>query len=427
MKWRQAIALTIAVAATAALTGCTVKGSGGAEEDNTLTVLTNVTPTDETGKVQAQVVADFEKATGKKVKLIPSGESIPDVYETSVAGGKEADVVMVNLAEKSNDWVKNGIAKPASDYLDAWGLTDKILPSALDAWKDQDGKVQGFPYSGFVWPTWYNMDLLSQAGVKEPPTTTDDLLAAAAKLNAAGIPPFIIGGNDWSGQKLFLQIAQSYMKADEAEKVFSKGGFCGNANAMKGIELFTELRDGGVFVKDTQGYTADQMNASFYEGKAAMMSAGSWAFGNAPEALQANVKLAGFPVPSNGAYSKPTAYNGFTGLGFWISPNGAKEGKIDLVKQWITAFYTPEIAAAYAQASNGPVAVTSTEGGNTEIANKLTAQAVESVPGLVDFALMPDTVVPGNQADAMIRQTSAAYAPGVDANAICQSLDALYS
>ncbi|MDR2931229.1 MAG: extracellular solute-binding protein [Propionibacteriaceae bacterium] len=427
MNWKKAICVTIAVAASAAMTGCTAKAPGANGDNETLTVLTNVAPTDGTGEVQAKVVAEFEKATGKKVKLIPAGESIGDVYETSVAGGKEADVVMVNLAEKSNDWVKNGIVKPASDYLDAWGLTDKILPSALDAWKDKDGKVQGFPYSGFVWPVWYNMDLLGQAGITQPPKTTDQLIEAAGKLNAAGIPPFIIGGNDWSGQKLFLQIAQSFMKPAEAQKVFEKGGYCGNANAMKGIELFTALRDASVFVKDTQGYTADQMNASFYEGKAAMMSAGSWAFGNAPESLRPNITLGGFPIPSGAAYSKPTAFNGFTGLGFWISPNGAKEGKIDLVKQWITAFYTPEIAAAYAQASNGPVAINSIKGSDATIENTLTDQAVNSVPKAVDFALMPDTAVPGNLADAMIRQTSAAFAPGADAAAICQSLDGLYA
>jgi ABC-type glycerol-3-phosphate transport system substrate-binding protein len=422
MKAMRVGAVAAVVVAAVALAGC----SGGSSSDpGTLTVLTNIQPGTETGDVQADVVKQFEKKTGKKVKLVPAGETIPDVYETSVAGGKEADVVIVNLAEKSNNWVKQGIAKPASDYLDKWGLTDKINPDALKAWTNADGKVQGFPYNGFVWPVWYNMDLLAKAGIQTPPADTDELIADAKKLTDAGIPPFIVGGNDWSGQKLFLQIIQSYMSTDESEKVFSKGGYCASDTAMKGIELFTKLRDAGVFVKDTQGYTADQMNAAFYDGKAAMMAAGSWAFGNTPEKLQANVKLGGFPVPAGGTFDKPTAYQGYTGSGFWVSPNGAKSEKIDLVKDFISLWYTPENAAAYASASNGPTAVL--DAADTgDITNKVTAQAVNDVPKLVDYAVMPDTVVPGQLADPMIRQTSAAFAPGTDAKTICAGLDSLY-
>lgn len=417
-----------ALVGAAALAAVTISGcsAGGGSDPDTLTVLTNIQPGTLTGDVQDDVVAKFEEETGKKVKLVPAGETIPDVYETSVAGGKQADIVVVNLAEKTTNWLDQDIVVPASDYLDDWGLTDRINPEALEAWTNKEGVVQAFPYNGFVWPVWYNTELLEQAGVSEIPTTTDDLIDAAGKLNDAGIAPFIVGGNDWSGQKLFLQIAQSFMDADEAAKVYSEGGYCASEDAMKGIELFTELRDAGVFVKDSQGYTADQMNATFYEGKAAMMAAGSWAFGNVPAELQEVVELGGFPIPDGGTFEKPTAYEGYTGSGFWISQNGAKDDKIGLVEEYIKLWYDPEIAAAYAQASNGPTAVIA-EGEAPAIENKITEQAVNALPDKVDFAVMPDTVVPGALADPMIRQTSVAFAPGTDAQAICGSLDGLYT
>ncbi|GGF20844.1 ABC transporter substrate-binding protein [Subtercola lobariae] len=423
MKAFRVTAVIAVSAAAIALTGCS---AGSSEDANTLTVLTSIQSGTPTGDVQDKIVAEVEKATGANIKLVQAGETLPDVYETSVAGGKEADVAITNLAEKSNDWVKNGVAVPASNYLDAWGLTAKITPDALDAWKDSDGKVQGFPYNGFVWPVWYNMALLNQAGITTVPTSTDELISDAQKLNDAGIPPFIIGGNDWSGQKLFLQIAQSYMTPDEATAVYSKGGYCASPDAMKGINLFTQLRDANVFVKDSQGYTADQMDAAFYAGKAAMMSAGSWAFGDAPADLQSNVQLGGFPQPSGGSYDKPTAYQGYTGSGFFVSPNGAKDAKIGLVQKFISAWYEPDNAAAYAAASNGPTAVIAT-GTPAAIDNKITAAAVNDVPKVVDYAVMPDTVVPGALDDPMIRQTSLAYAPGTDAQAICSSLDSLYT
>ncbi len=421
-KAAAAAALLSVSALGVSLVGCS---SGGSSDPDTLTVLTVVQAGTEAGDALDAFVANFEDETGAKVKLTRVGEEIPDVYETSVAGGKEADVVMVNLADKTVDWVDQGIVKPASDYLDDWGLTDKINPEALEAWTNADGVVQGFPYNGFVWPVWYNTDLLSQAGIDAPPTTIDELLEDVKLLKAAGIPPMVIGGIDWSGNKLFLQIAQSYMDAEETTKVYSEGGYCASENAMKGIELFTELRDAGLFVDDAEGYTADQMNAAFYEGKAAIMSAGSWAFGGTPDALRENVVLGGFPIPSNGTFDKPTAYQGYTGQGFWVSPNGAKDDKIDLVKKFITAWYTPEEAAAWSAATNGPTAVI-TDAAGGEIANSITAQAVNDVPDLVDFAVMPDTIVPGDVQNPIIRETSVAFAPGTTPDAICGALDALY-
>jgi multiple sugar transport system substrate-binding protein len=44
----------------------------------------------------------------------------------------------------------------------------------------------------------------------------------------------------------------------------------------------------------------------------------------------------------------------------------------------------------------------------------------------VDFAVMPDTFVPGALASPMIRQTSVAFTPGTSVKTICSSLDGIY-
>jgi ABC-type glycerol-3-phosphate transport system substrate-binding protein len=417
MRFSRTGAGIVIVAIGASLTACSAPSGS---DPKTLTILSNFQEGSVQGDILNDQVAAFEKSSGLSVKVSVVGESLPDVYETSVAGGKEADIVMINLAEKTNNWVKQGIAIPASKYLESWGLEDKINPSALKEWTNADGQVQGFPYQGFVWPVWYNMDLLASAGVTDIPTTTDELLTVAKKLHDAGVPGMAIGGNDWSGQKMFLQTAQAFMSPKETAEVYSKGGYCASANAMKGIELFTKLRDGELFVKDVQGYTADQMNAAFFDGKASIMSAGSWAFSDAPEKL--NVQLGGLPVPAGGEYDKPTAMQGYTGTGFWVSPNGEK--KIDSVKDFITSFYKPEVAARFTSEAATPTAVVSDSA--LTISNPLLEDAVNVLPDKVDFAVMPDTVVPGQLADAMIRQTSVAFAPGTTADAICAGLDGLY-
>lgn len=416
-KWS---AVAVMAVATVSLTGCGSKSASTAGGAVTLNVLSNWSGSTPERKILGDVVNSL-KGQGITVNVTEAGETIPDIYETALVGGKEADVVIVNLAEKTNDWVKNGAAVSASQYIDKWGLTDKIDPEALKEWSGTDGKPQGFPYSGFSWPVWYNTDLLKKAGVDKVPTTSDELIAAAAKLRSANIPPMIVGGSDWDGQKMFLQIAQSFMTPAETKTVYAKGGFCANANAMKGLDLFVKYRDAGVFVDSTEGYSADQMNASFYDGKAAIMSAGSWAFANAPAALVGHVTLGGLPVPAGSSYSKPTAYKGYTGAGFWISPNGDK--KIDAAQKFITAFYDPAIVTRFATEANTVTAAKA--GADAKITQPL-MKANVALGDTVDYAVMPDTVVPGDLAKPMIRQTSAAFSKGSDAKKICAAMDALY-
>lgn len=419
---KKRLSVVAAVAAVAVGTSaCDGKSGSSAGDAATLNVLSNWSGSSPERKILADVVASL-KGQGITVNITEAGVTIPDIYETSLAGGKEADVVIVNLAEKSNNWVKNGAAVSAAPYIDKWALTDKIDPEALKEWSGADGRAQGFPYAGFSWPVWYNMELLKKAGVDKVPTTSDELIAAAGKLRAAKIPPMIVGGSDWDGQKMFLQIVQSFMTPVETKTVYGKGGFCGNANAMKGIELFTKYRDSGVFVDSTEGYSADQMNAAFYEGKAAIMSAGSWAFANAPAALVGHVTLGGLPVPAGSTYSKPTAYKGYTGAGFWISPNGNK--KIDAAQKFITAFYDPAIVSRFATEANTVTAAKA--GADAKITQPL-MKATVALGDTVAYAVMPDTVVPGDLAKPMIRQTSVAFSKGSDAKAICAAMDALYT
>ena len=399
------------------LTACSASPG---DDANTLTILTDFRVGSPAHDIQSQVIAEFEEKTGMKVNEIQGNQDLPNVFETSVVGGKEADIVITNLGTTNQNWSGDGITVLVSDYIDEWGLTDKIDPTALDEWRDAEGEVQGLPFQGFIWPVWYNMDLLAKAGVTEVPTTIDDLISTTQKLRDAGISPMAAGGSDWTGQKLFLQIIQSYMTLDETKDLFRNGSYCESPKAMEGIELFIQLRDGGVFIDDAEGYTSDQMNAAFYTGQAAIMSAGSWAFVDAPTDL--NITLGGFPNPTGGAYDKPTAFQGYTGSGFWISNNGAK--KIDAVKDFITAFYTQDIAAQFTAKASIPTAVVATS--ELAIPNALFSAAVNELPATVDFSVMPDIFV-GDLGDPLTQQIAAAWgSDGMDAATICAALDSVY-
>ncbi|MGV8968385.1 MAG: ABC transporter substrate-binding protein [Cellulomonas sp.] len=437
MKRRVLKGVGVAAAAGLALTACTTQSdasgsAGGDGSGGSLSVATRWTEGSTEGAILNDVIAKFTADTGIDVELISGGENIDVTVETSVAAGQSPDLVAVNLFDKTLGWLDKGVTVPVDDYLTEWGLDGTFNEAALQEWRvgqKADGALQGFPYSGFAWPVWYNTELLATAGVDAVPTTTDELKDAATKLRAAGIGPMIVGGNDWSGQKLFFQIIQSYLPAGDAQTVFAEGGYCANPEAMKGIDEFVDLRDAGVFVDNVQGFTADDMNNTYYTGGAAMMPAGSWAMGPAVEAdteggtaTVENTTLGGFPAPSDGgAYDKPLAFQGFTGVGFMLTPSGTSADQIDKTKSFIEYFLAPDVVSRFVEKANF---VTPVEGDFAAAAtNPLLAEALTL--DTVEYGVVPDVWL-GSNADKITQVTGLAFG-NASADEICDGLDQAYS
>jgi multiple sugar transport system substrate-binding protein len=407
------------VALSIALTACASQPSGG----DTLSINSQWTSGTPQGDALKATIARFEDSTGIKVKLVETGDPLSDTWETDVAGGKATDLVLTNVAENVVDWVKNGAVVAADSYLEDWGLTDKIREDAVSEWRDSNGDLIGFPYTGFIWPTWYNTDLLKSAGVDQIPATTDELLDAVAKLRAAGIQPVAIAGGDWNGQKLFMQISQMYATPDEAKEAFSDGKYCSNADIKKGVQLFIDLRDAGAFIDDAEGYQFEAQSNAYYTKEAAIMPSGSWAFTEAPEDVAASTELGGFPIPADSTFDKPAAYNGWTSTGLMISQKGV-DSNLENIRKFVEFMYEPESVTAFA---DNDTVVAATTAGDAEISNPLLQQANTSLSDKVQYAVMPDTYVPAAVADPFIVASSQAFGPGVDIDTVCAAIDSAYA
>lgn len=372
------------------------------------------------------LISNFEAASGAKVVLTEAGTDLATQYNSDLLAGKGADLMINNLVEQTTAWVENGGAVPVDGYIKQWGLDKSISVGGIQDWtaKTGDGAVQGFPFAGFTWPVWYNTALLKKAGIKSVPQTADQLIVAAKALKAKGISPIVVGGSDWSGNKLWLQIIESYMAPAEAKKVFTNGGYCASKNAMKGIKLFTKMRDAGVFVKGVEGYTADQMNTAYYTGKAAIMPAGSWAMPGTPAAIAKVTEMGGVPMPADAFYKKPTAFQAYSAVGVFLSPNGLK--KLSLVKQFIQTLYSPEVVAKFvSDVAIIPATKTKLTAESLATASPLLAQSVTKLPAKVEYALFPDAYV-GPKGTPLTKASALAYGPGVTDAQICKAADNAY-
>ncbi|MEU8567409.1 ABC transporter substrate-binding protein [Streptomyces pathocidini] len=390
---------------------------------NTLVIHTQISGTAPGAEVFNAVVADFQRQHPEMhVKVVSNADDLPQVYETSRLAGKEADVVIVNLFDKTLEWTGVGATVPVGKYADAWGLRDRIEPEAVKQWTDGKGRLRGLPYIGTNWPVAYNMAVLRKAGVAKPPATTGELLDAAKKVKNKGGIAVTIGGSDWTGQKLLLQILQSYLPPEEGPKLFTEGDYCGSPAAMKGLKLFTELRDAGVFAENAQGLTSDTMTTQYNTGQAAAMSAMSSALGKVPEKTVKDTVVSGWPVPKDGVHDHPTMIRSFTAAGLWLSPNGAK--KLPLVKKFVQYMYSEKVVDRFISEAGRDMAVRS---GTVPKDFPLIAAARKAAEDkAVDKVMLPDVHIPGAATQPLINATAQAFAPGRTPQQICRAMSAAY-
>ncbi|NEB14430.1 extracellular solute-binding protein [Streptomyces coelicoflavus] len=408
-----------AAAALPALSGCSSLASADSDPD-TLVVHTQLGTTAPGSPTYLAAVDRFrEENPGVKVKNLINGDDLAQVYETSRLARKEADVVMVNLYDKTLAWTDVGATVDVKPYLDDWGLRGRVLPAALADWTDDEGRVRAFPYFATNWPVAFNRALLDRAGVGEIPTTGDELIAAARRLRAKGIAPVTVGGNDWTGQKLLAQIIQTFLSQDEARHVYSTGDF-GGRGARRGIEYFTHLRDAGVFADKAQGLTSDSMTTQFNTEEAAVQSAMSSALAKVPEKVARHTEVGGWPLADGAAHDGPTVIRAYTLIGFWISPNGVR--KIEQVEKFLRFMYREDVVARFVTESGRDMALR-TDAVSTGFPLVGAAQRLGSE---VSQVLLPDVYVPPAAAQPLITATSTSFTRGTSPARVRAALESAY-
>lgn len=408
-----------AAAALPALSGCSSLFASDSDPD-TLVVHTQLGTTATGSPTYLAAVDRFRKENpGLKVKNLINGDDLGQVYETSRLARKEADVVMVNLYDKTLTWTDVDATVDVKGYLDDWGLRERVLPAALSAWTDDKGRLRAFPYFATNWPVAYNRALLDKAGVDAIPTTGDQLMAAAKKLRAKGIAPVTVGGNDWTGQKLLAQIIQTFLTEDEARHAYSTGDF-GSRGARAGIEYFTMLRDAGVFADKAQGLTSDIMSTQYNTQAAAAQSAMSSALAKVPADVARHTEVGGWPLAEGAAHDRPTIIRAFTLIGFWISPNGVH--KIEHVEKFLRFMYRADTVSRFVTESGRDMAL------RTDTVSKdfPLVGAAQRLGSTVSEVLLPDVYVPPAATQPLITATSTSFTRGTSPAKVRAALESAY-
>jgi len=388
-------------------------------EPVTLSIIDNYTSDDPKGKVKEEVFAAFmQKYPDIKIEdQVFKDLDIPTKVEVAYVAGKEPDVVFVNYFLTTFDWLKNGIVLPVNDYIKRWGLEGKLVEGGLITFTEADGRIASFPFEGYNWPIWYNMKIGKAAGIDRIPTTMDELLADIPKIRQAGFEPYVTAGNDGESHQEFDMFVMAFLTPDEVKKVFHDGDWS-VPGAVKGVKLFVQMRDAGLFSKDTPGLTNQTKPEAYFKGNVFMQHGGSWAYSTTPDGMLADITLGGFPLPAGSTYAHPFWQVSFTGKGVWVTRNGAK--KEDAVRKFVTFLYTPENIKKFVVQSSmiSPLKGIDLAG---ETLNPLFVQSMKL--DNLSVMTMPDPVIPSNV--NLISLTKQFYLPGASGMSAEKMLDAL--
>ena len=245
---------------------------------------------------QFQAVGDAAKEkTG--IRIVQTSYAPPEQYkafiQSKIASHSPPDFFTWWTGQTFKELVATGAIAPLDDVWEQMVSSGQYEKSTQDLFK-VDGKTYAVPLSVSRWVVLYNKKMFADNGLSEP-KSWDDLVAAAAKLKAAGITPFEATVQEgWRG---FIWFEELMIRTDpQAYKGLHDGSVPYDGPAVQKVfQLWSDLYAKG-YLSDPRSNEEAQ---DFARGKAAMYLIGEWAEGIVENAgLKADSGFGAFIMPN---------------------------------------------------------------------------------------------------------------------------------
>ena len=216
---------------------------------------------------------------------IPTAQMLPKILQG--ASSKTLPHLMFTDNPTLQQVAATGALTPLSDY----GIsTDGYYPGIIKAGTYQD-KVYGLAPGVNGLALIYHKDLLTAAGIT-PPTTWDELKAAATKLSKDGKYGLSFSAipseeGTWQFLPFFWSNGAELSKVDSPQ-------------AVQALKYVSELVTGGGASKSVLNWSQNDVADQFVAGNAAMMINGSWSLARLDEEKSLNYGVVPIPTPQAG-------------------------------------------------------------------------------------------------------------------------------
>jgi raffinose/stachyose/melibiose transport system substrate-binding protein len=275
---------TVAVAAVLMLSAVSVAACGGGDDDQssggnvTMSLWENAT----TGPGEAfwqKTTADFHAAHPNvtiKIQTVQN-EDLDGKLQTALNSGSAPDIFLQRGGGKMAAMVEAGQLKDLTN--DVTAETKAAVGDAALGTGSLDGKVYAIPQSILPGGFWYSMDTFKAAGVSTPPTTLDELNAAATKLKAKGTPIALGGKDAWPAAHWYYWFAlracsKATLDAAAKNKTFDDPCWTKAGNDLKTFAASQPFNNGFLTTSAQQG--AGSSAGLIANHKASMELMGAW-------------------------------------------------------------------------------------------------------------------------------------------------------
>ena len=279
MKKQVAVILTLAMAASALSAG-SITAMADEGEKTTVTIMTRCAGEDGLAKVyEAQIAAFMEENPDITVENLSIYEE--DAYNTKlkslIATGETPDIFYYPGIAGLSEWAQNGVimnVEPLFEEDEEW--SSRFVDGALETYRLDSYGVPGIyaiPNELNVDGVFYNKKLFEQAGITELPETMDDLYDAVAKLNEAGITPWVVGEKStWQMGHIFTNLITKSIGVEGQIALGVGDKKWTDEDVVATLDEINKMIEAGTFEDGFAGIDYNTAFNSFLNGEAAMMT-----------------------------------------------------------------------------------------------------------------------------------------------------------
>lgn len=200
-------------------------------------------------------------------------ENYETLLTTGLAGSGSPDIVALRSYGVLNSFAESGNITPVDDVVEDWdGFSEAALAGARG--KD-DGQLYAVPQGIQTAQVYYNKEIFADLGL-DVPSSWEDFLDAARRIDEAGIAPIVIPGAVAAQISLGAEVIGNARRgAGEFEQAFVAGEkTLTDPDNVAAVELMEQIQP--YLVDDVTSVTLDEAVTLFATGQAAMFPSGTW-------------------------------------------------------------------------------------------------------------------------------------------------------
>ncbi|MFI5955962.1 ABC transporter substrate-binding protein [Cryptosporangium sp. NPDC051539] len=184
---RRLAAVAVGALLASSLVACGDSGSSGDPKTLTYWASNQSTSLEKDAEILKPELAKFEKQTGIKVKLevVPWSDLLNRLLAAATSG-QGPDVVNIGNTWSASLQATDAFVQFDDKTLDKIGGKSRFVPAALAAAGAEGKPPTAVPIYSLAYALYYNKKMFAAAGIQNPPTTWEELVADGKKLTTGG-------------------------------------------------------------------------------------------------------------------------------------------------------------------------------------------------------------------------------------------------